>query len=88
MYIHNPTVNLSPPPRVDAPLQGFTVAVIGRLGKTKVKAIQGVYYHTNSVLCSLHQPELTRIVENLGGKVVSKSSKATTICISDKSESF
>ena len=30
------------------------------------------------------QPVLTREIESLGGKVVSKVSKTTTICISDQ----
>ena len=37
--------------------------------------------------CVPMQPELTREVESLGGKVVSKVTDNTTICISDKSES-
>ena len=72
--------------RIDVPLQGFKVVIIGRLGKTKVWKL------TFQILPKLtpHSPqaELTQEIEALGGKVVSTVTKSTTICISDKSELF
>lgn len=52
--------------KVDAPMRGFTVFVIGKLSKTK--------------------PVLTRQIEDLGGRVVSKVTDATTICVSSESK--
>ena len=52
--------------KVESPLHGFTVFIIGRLGKSK--------------------PVLTKQVESLGGRVVSKVTENTTICISDESK--
>ena len=51
--------------KVDAPMRGFTVFVIGKFSKSK--------------------PVLTRQIEDLGGRVVSKVTDNTTICISNDS---
>ena len=51
---------------MDVPMKGFTVFIIGKLGKTK--------------------PVMTRQIEDLGGRVVSKVTDNTTICISNDSE--
>ena len=52
--------------KVDAPMRGFTVIIIGKLNKSK--------------------PVLTRQIEDLGGRVVTKVTDNTTICISNESE--
>ena len=52
--------------KVDAPMRGFTVFVIGKLSSTK--------------------PVLTRQIEEMGGRVVSKVTENTTICVSNDSE--
>ena len=70
---------------METPLQGFTVFIIGRLSQSKV-SLPHPTPRSSALSLSSVQAKLTQTIEGMGGKVVSKVSEKTTICLSSQGE--